>query len=147
MKKTTLLFVFICLIISGFAQNSNSGIQYDPRLVDVLTPEEFSLYEREAPAKLWSINYDLLHTGYVDSKLPDNYMMMNDICNYAGTGKTCNIADMIASKKFNPFDFGLTSDPQKYVVYPIDDTGFYVILYPTDEFARTKNIERKKMGF
>lgn len=147
MRKITLFMAFICLIMSVFAQNSNPRMQYDPRLATILTQEEIALYQQEAPAKLWSINYDLLNTGYVDSQLPATYIMMNDICSYAGTGKECNTADMIASKKFNPFNFGLTSDPEKYVVYPIGNTGFYVILYPTDEFARTKSIERKKMGY
>ena len=147
MKKITFFIAAICLIISSFAQNSNAKTQYDPRLASILSADEIARYEQNAPAKLWSINYDLTHFGYVDSQLPDNYMMMNDICNYVATGKDCNTAEMVGAKKFNYFDFGLTSDPEKYVVYPIGNTGFYVILQPTDEYSRTKNIERKKMGY
>lgn len=147
MKRLSLFITFICLIISSFAQTSNSRMQYDPRIANILSAEEIALYEQQAPAKLWDINYDLTHFGYIDSQIPENNMMMGDICNYVATGKNCNTGEMVGAKKFNYFDFGLTSDPQKYVVYPIGNTGFYVILQPTDEYSRVKSIERKKMGF
>lgn len=147
MKKTILIFAAICLLTSGFAQNSNQPVKFDPMLYDVLTPERIELYQAETPSKLWDINYDLLHIGYVSSELPETYVMMDNICNHVSPGKTCNTAEMIASKKFNRFHYSIQSDEHKYVVYPIDNTGFYVIILPNDLYFQQKQEAMKKAGF
>lgn len=147
MKKTILIFAAICLLTSGFAQNSNQPVKFDPMLYDVMTTEEIEIYQKDAPSKLWSMNYDLLHVGYVSSELPANYIMMDNICNHVNEGRTCNIPEMLSSKKFNKYHYRIQTDEHKYVVYPIDNTGFYIVILPTDIFVQQKNEALKKAGF
>ena len=147
MKRTILFFVAICFVMSVFAQQSNQSMKYDRLLYQTLSSEEIAKLEKDAPSKLADINFDLTHFCYVDSKLPDTYIMANDISTYVSPDKTCNIADIVASKQINRFHYVLPSDQTRYTVCPVGNTGFYVIILPTEEFLKQKREYMKKLGY
>lgn len=147
MKKATLFIAFIGLTLCTFAQQGNSAMKYDRMLYQMLSEEEIAKLETEAPSKLADINCDLTLFCYVDTQLPDNYIMANEISTYVSPDRTCNIAEIVASKKINRFYYVLPSDKTRYTVCPVGNTGYYVIILPTDEFLKQKREQMKKMGF
>ena len=147
MKKATLFIVIICLAMSSFAQQNNTAMKYDRMLYQMLTAEEIAKLEADAPSKLADINCELTLFCYVDSQLPATYIMANDISTYVSPDKTCNIAEIVASKKINRFHYSLPSDQTRYTVCPVGNTGYYVIILPNDEFLKQKREQMKKMGF
>ncbi len=147
MKKITLFATIICLCMSIFAQQNNTSMKYDRLLYQTLTAEEIAILEKDSPSKLADINFDLTHFCYVDSQLPATYIMANEISTYVSPDKTCNIADIVASKRINRFHYALPTDPTRYTVCPVGSTGYYVIILPQDEFLKQKREYMKKMGF
>lgn len=133
--------------MSTFAQQANSSTKYDRMLYQTLTEEEIATMEKDAPSKLADINFDLTHRCYVTSQLPANYIMANDISTYVSPDKSCNIADIVSSKRINPFHYALPSDQTRYVVCPAGSTGFYVVILSNEEFAKQKREYMKKMGY
>lgn len=147
MKKITLLIAVICLVMSGFSQQSNGSLKYDRMLYQTISPEEIAKLENESPSKLADINFDLTHFCYVSDKLPDTYIMANEVSTYVSPDQTCNIAEIVASKSINRFHYALPSDSERYTVCPVGNTGFYVVVLPTNEFFQQKKTYMKKMGF
>ena len=147
MKKITLLAVIVCLCMSVFAQQNNSSMKYDRLLYQTLSAEEIAKLEKDAPSKLADINFDLTHLCYVDAQLPETYIMANDISTYVSPDKTCDIAEIVASKRINRFHYALPSDDTRYTVCPVGNTGFYVIILPHNEFLKQKREYMKKMGY
>lgn len=147
MKKITLLIAIICLVMSGFAQQSNTNMKYDRMLYQTLSEEEIAKLEVESPSKLADINFDLTHFCFVSSELPSTYIMANEISTYVSPDQTCNIADIVASKSINHFHYALPSDKDRYTVCPVGNTGFYVIILPYNEYIQQKNAYMKKMGY
>ena len=147
MKKAVLFLAVICLMTSIFAQQNNSSMKYDRLLYQTLSAEEIAKLEKDAPSKLADINCDLTLFCYVDSQLPETYIMANDISTYVSPDKTCNIADIVASKQINRFHYALPSDQTRYTVCPVGNTGFYVIIRPNDEYLKLKREQMKKMGY
>ena len=147
MKKAVLFLAVTCLMTSIFAQQNNSSMKYDRLLYQTLSAEEIAKLEKDAPSKLADINFDLTHFCYVDSQLPATYIMANEISTYVSPDKTCNIADIVASKRINRFHYALPTDPTRYTVCPVGSTGYYVIILPQDEFLKQKREYMKKMGF
>lgn len=147
MKKITLLAAIVCLCMSVFAQQNNSSMKYDRLLYQTLSAEEIAKLEKDAPSKLADINFDLTHLCYVDAQLPETYIMANDISTYVSPDKTCDIAEIVASKRINRFHYALPSDDTRYTVCPVGNTGFYVIILPHNEFLKQKREYMKKMGY
>jgi hypothetical protein len=147
MKKVTLVAAIVCLCMSIFAQQNNSSMKYDRLLYQTLSAEEIAKLEKDAPSKLADINFDLTHLCYVDAQLPETYIMANDISTYVSPDKTCDIAEIVASKRINRFHYALPSDDTRYTVCPVGNTGFYVIILPHNEFLKQKREYMKKMGY
>ncbi len=146
MKKALLVIAAICLWISGFAQQSGTTMKYDRMLYQMLTEEQIAKFEAEAPAKLADINFTLTHFCYVDSQLPANTLILNDICTYVSPGHTCNPADIVAGKKLNRYHYALPTDDTRYTAFPVGNSGFYVIALPNQEFVKQRNEYMKKFG-
>lgn len=147
MKRATLFLAVMGLVMCSFAQQSNSSIKYDRMLYQTISAEEIAKLEVEAPSKLADINFDLTHYCYVSDKLPETYIMAQEISTCVSPDQTCNIAEIVSSKSINRFHYVIPGDPQRYTVYPVGNTGFYVIVNPTDEFVKQKQAYMKKMGF
>lgn len=147
MKKIALLTAVICLCMSSFAQKTAAQMQYDPMLYQMVPADQIERMLEDAPSKLADINFDLTHFAYVDSNLPADCIMMNEICTYVSPDKTCSDAEILSSKKFNRFYYAIPTDPTRYEAFPIGNSGFYVIVLPSDEFAKQKREYMRKLGY
>lgn len=137
----------ICLTMSVFAQSNKGKIEYDPMLNQVLAPDEIATLEKYAPFKLLDVNFDLTHWAYIDSQLPANCLVLNDICSYVFPTKTCNEEEMLSTKKFNRFNYSVPQEKDRYTAFPIGNSGFFVIVLPADEFVQQKDAYMKEMGY
>ena len=147
MKKALLVIAAICLWISGFAQQSGTTMKYDRMLYQMLSEEQIATLEDQAPSKLAYINFTLTHFCYVDSQLPDNCIVADDICSYVSPDQSCNPADIVASKRLNRYHYALPTDDTRYTACPVGNSGFYVIIMPNNEFLKQQNEYMKKLGY
>lgn len=147
MKKITLLVAALFVVLTSFAQTSVRDFQYDSRVYQLITPNEFELLKAQAPDKLLDLHFDLTHYATVTQTLPENCIVKDDICNYTANGVACNPSEMISTKKFTRHYFSVSADTDKYTAYPIGETGYYVVVLPSTEFVKQKRAFFKKFGY
>lgn len=139
MRKLLLLCAFGCCSVIMFAQQNKEKVQYDPFLYEVLSPERFAEYQQNEPSKLLDINYDLIGFCYIDNKVPDNSLIIGDICEVVSPGQVCDAAQqLVDSKRINRRKYALSQDEYGYTLYSIGSTGYYVIVYPQSVFVKNK---------
>lgn len=142
MKKIILFPALMLFTMGLFAQQSGTAIQVDPMLYEVLTESQINDLRANNPAQLVRENCALVSYCYLAQKMTEaegTYQMKGDLKNYVKPGKSCDYQKIIARGCINRYDFNLEQDPYRVNVYPLGNTGAYIIVLSKAQFDR--NVE------
>lgn len=140
MKKIVLLLVTLGFYYGLSAQEEKIRIEPDPRLYEFYSPDKLEIYRQEAPSKLLHLNFWLQGTYYINDQVPENSQLLNDIKEYAAMPDLVNISQIIEERALHMFHFSFPMDEEKFNLFPIGESGLYVIVYP---FTLIKENEQK----
>ena len=149
MKKIILFPALMLFSMSLFAQQTRTDIHVDPMLYEVLTEAQINDLRANNPAQLVRENCNLVHYCYLAMKMSEEegtYKMMGDLKNYVKPGKSCDYQKIIARGCINRYDFNLEQDPYKQLVYPLGNTGAYIIVLSKYRFDRNTEAWLKEYG-
>jgi hypothetical protein len=147
MKKTIILFLLLCPLIGLMAQKSQKEITPDSLLYEAFSKAELIKLQQEAPDKLLELNFGVTGFCYISDQKPANSQILGDICKFISPGKSCDINKMIATKKINSLNYSLPQDLEKYNVFTIGNSNYYVIVYPAPVFMQNKISYIKQFGY
>lgn len=134
--------------MSAFAQKSVQSIKYEGALAQAITQERFNKLQAESPSKLVATYYEITRFCYVSNQLPENARVMSDLCNFLSPGQVCDDATTVtATKQLNARKYTLSQDEVRYTAYPIGNTGYYAIVYPTGVYQKNYRAFMKEYGF
>lgn len=139
MKKIILLPALMLFTVCLFAQQSSTPIHVDPMLYEVMTESQINDLRANNPAQLVRENCNLVSYCYLAMKMTEEegtYKMKGDLKNYVKPGKSCDYQKIIARGCINRYDFNLEQDPYKQNVYPLGNTGAYIIVLSKAQFDR-----------
>ncbi len=142
MKKIILFPALMLFTMGLFAQQAGTAIQVDPMLYEVLTESQINDLRANNPAQLVRENCALVSYCYLAQKMTEaegTYQMKGDLKNYVKPGKSCDYQKIIARGCINRYDFNLEQDPYRVNVYPLGNTGAYIIVLSKAQFDR--NVE------
>lgn len=142
MKKLFAVLVLLAIVAGGFAQQANKEIKVDARLYSVLSAQQIEDLRANNPVQLVTENCNLASYCYLALKMTEEegtFNMKDDLKNHVKTGKACNYQDIIASGCINRYDFNLEQDPYKQNVYPMGNTGAYIIVLSKQNFDNNLN--------
>ncbi len=139
MKKLLLLFVATIALTSAQAQYSRPDIQVDPRLNEVLGESQINDLRANNPKKLVEENCNLISYCFFAAKLINDptYQMKGELKNYVKAGKSCDYQEIIKNGAINRYDYNLEQDLYKQNVYPLGNTGTYIIVFSKEMFDNT----------
>ena len=148
MKKSFILMISICLCLNVFAQKKVENIQYEGVITQVESYENFMRMQIETPSKLVATYYEVTQFCYISNQLPANVQVQGDICNFLSPKQVCDdAATLIRTKQINPRKYTMKMEKGKYNAYTIGNSGYYVIVYPEDEFVKNRIAFMKEYGF
>lgn len=142
MKKFILFPALMLFTMGLFAQQAGTAIQVDPMLYEVLSESQINDLRANNPAQLVRENCALVSYCYLAQKMTEEegtYKMKGDLKNYVKPGKSCDYQKIIARGCINRYDFNLEQDPYRVNVYPLGNTGAYIIVLSKAQFDR--NVE------
>lgn len=142
MKKFILFPALMLFTMGLFAQQAGTAIQVAPMLYEVLTESQINDLRANNPAQLVRENCALVSYCYLAQKMTEaegTYQMKGDLKNYVKPGKSCDYQKIIARGCINRYDFNLEQDPYRVNVYPLGNTGAYIIVLSKAQFDR--NVE------
>ena len=142
MKKFILFPALMLFTMGLFAQQAGTAIQVDPMLYEVLSESQINDLRANNPAQLVRENCALVSYCYLAQKMTEaegTYQMKGDLKNYVKPGKSCDYQKIIARGCINRYDFNLEQDPNRVNVYPLGNTGAYIIVLSKAQFDR--NVE------
>jgi len=134
MKKTVLFFIFGLWLLAAQSQSQTLQITPDARLYERYSAEKIQSVLEKAPAKILELNSQVLNKCYISNEYPINNQMMGDIADVQSEDYRLNVQKIVSEKQINPLMFGFQTDMEKYNVYTIGNTGYYVIVYPFPVF-------------
>lgn len=148
MKKIVILTAVICLCISAFAQKSVQSIKYEGVLAQAITQERYNKLMTQSPSKLLDTYYDVTGFCYVTNQLPENAVVMGDICSCISPNENCDDASTVAtSKQINHRKYAMQREEVRYVAYTLGNTGSYVVVYPLGVYQKNRNAFMKEYGY
>lgn len=147
MKKIISLIFCLGFISFAFGQGSDVKVTPDPRLYDVFSSDEISYYEMHSPSKLLELNYWLEGYCYVTKELPSPVQHLGQARDYLSDGFRMDVGEIVGSGQLNSYHYKFPQDKEKYNVFSLGDTGFYVVVYPSGEFMSRKQAYMKQYGY
>ena len=148
MKKSLILMISICLCLNVFAQKKAENIKYEGVITQIETQENFMRMQIETPSKLVATYYEVTRFCYISDQLPTNVQIQGDICNFLSPKQVCDdAATLVSTKQINPRKYTMKMEKGKYNAYTIGNSGYYVIVYPEDEFVKNRIAFMKEYGF
>lgn len=150
MKKLILFAMAFFLLIGAYSQQSKKEIKVDPRLTEILGAAKVNDLMANNPKQLLIEHVNLNYYCFVAFKLtgPEGtYIMKDDLKNHLKAGKSCNYQEIIQKESVNRYDFDLEQDVTRPTVYPMGNTGVYVIVTPTEWFEAQKHAFLAEYGF
>jgi hypothetical protein len=147
MKKNIILFILLCPLVALMAQKGPKEVTPDSLLYESFSKSELIKLQQEAPDKLLELNFGVTGFCYISDQKPANSQILGDICNFVSPGKTCDINKMISTKRINSLNYSLPQDPEKYNVFTISNSSYFVIVYPAPVFMQNKISYIKQFGF
>ena len=73
--------------------------------------------------------------------------MKDDLKNHVKAGKSCNYQNIIESGAINRYDFDLEQNKTMPVIYPLGNTGAYIIVNSKQWFDEQKSAILSDYGF
>lgn len=150
MKKITLITLALFLLFGAYAQQPKKEIKVDPRLSEILGASKFNDLKANNPKQLLIEHINLNYYCFVALKMTEpegSYIMKDDLKNHVKSGKNCNYQDIINSGAINRYDFNLEQDATRTTVYPMGNTGAYIIVSSKQWFEEQKRAYLAEYGF
>lgn len=149
MKKLFALLALVTVVTCGFAQQSNREINVDARLYNVLTQAQIDEMRANNPVQLVTENCNLVNYCFLAVKMTEaegTYKMKDDLKNHVKQGKSCNYDEIIKTGCINRYDYNLEQDPYRQNVYPLGNTGAYIIVLSKQNFDNNLNATLRQYG-
>ncbi|MBO4654247.1 MAG: hypothetical protein J5644_01730 [Bacteroidales bacterium] len=149
--KNFVFFAMALFLLSGaYAQQSKKEIKVDPRLTEILGAAKVNDLRANNPKQLLIEHINLNYYCIVALKMTEaegTFIMKDDLKNHVKAGKQCDYQEMIISGVINRYDFDLEQHEALSVVYPMGNTGAYVIVFSKQVFDLQKNAMLSEYGF
>jgi len=129
------------------AQKGPKEVTPDSLLYESFSKSELIKLQQEAPDKLLELNFGVTGFCYISDQKPANSQILGDICNFVSPGKICDINKIILTKRINSLNYSLPQDPEKYNVFTMGNSSYFVIVYPAPVFMQNKISYIKQFGF
>ena len=75
------------------------------------------------------------------------YIMKDDLKNHVKAGKSCNYQEIINTGAINRYDYDLEQDKLLPVIYPLGNTGAYIVVNPKQWVADRERALLLEYGF
>ena len=150
MKKLILFAMALFLLFGAYSQQTKKEIKVDPRLTEVLGTAKVNDLKANNPKQLLIEHVNLNYFCYVALKMSEpegTFIMKDDLKNHVEAGKSCNYQDIISSGAINRYDFDLEQHAFMTVVYPMGNTGAYIIVNSKQWFEEQKRAVLSEYGF
>lgn len=150
MKKITFITVALFLLFGAYAQQVKKEIKVDPRLTEILGESKVNDLKANNPKQLLIEHINLNYFCFVAHKMSENegtYIMKDELKNHVKAGKNCNYQDIINSDIINRYDFDLEQDAFRSTIYPLGNTGVYIIVTSKQRFEEQKRAYLSEYGF
>ena len=133
MKKIALFVIALFLLTGAYSQQVKKEIKVDPRLIEVLGAEKFNELKANNPRQLLIENVNFVYYCALAFKKPGpegTYIMKDDLKNHVKAGKSCNYQEIINTGAVNRYDYDLEQDKLLPILYPLGNTGAYIVVNP-----------------
>ncbi len=150
MKKITFLVMALFLLFGANAQQAKKEIKVDPRLTEILGASKVSELRNNNPKQLLIEHINLNYYCFVALKMTEpegTFIMKDDLKNHVKAGKSCNYQNIISSGAINRYDFDLEQHAFMTTVYPMGNTGAYIIVNSKQWFEEQKRAVLSENGF
>ncbi len=150
MKKIALFVIALFLLTGAYSQQVKKEIKVDPRLSEILGASKVSDLSAHNPKQLLIEHINLNYYCYVALKMSEpegTYIMKDELKNHLKTGKSCNYQDIISNGALNRYDFDLEQHAFMTTVYPMGNTGAYIIVNSKQWFEEQKRAVLSEYGF
>lgn len=150
MKKIALFVIALFLLTGAYSQQVKKEIKVDPRLSEILGASKVSDLSANNPKQLLIEHINLNYYCYVALKMSEpegTYIMKDELRNHLKAGKSCNYQDIISNGALNRYDFDLEQHAFMATVYPMGNTGAYIIVNSKQWFEEQKRAVLSEYGF
>lgn len=142
MKKTVLLIVAFCFTVGAFAQKQPKDLVINPMLYEQFGKAQIDQYLQNNFAELFRLNFKMTNYALVTSKMMgENYQLLGFPEQYANKGVTTNENDIIEKGWINPFLYSFPQDDRKFNIFPLHQSGYYIIVAPKYEYDEKVNTQ------
>jgi hypothetical protein len=150
MKKLTFIIMALFLLFGAYAQQAKKEIKVDPRLTEILGAAKVNDLRANNPKQLLIEHINLNYYCFLAMKMSEtegSFIMKDDLKNYVKDGKSCNYEDIISNGAINRYDFDLEQHPFLTTIYPLGNTGAYIIVASKQRFDEQKRAYLSEYGF
>jgi len=134
MKKIVMTMLLMSVMLIGFSQQRQQPMSkyvVSQDLIQKLSYEQVEQMRSENPAELIRMNYCLINTAVVTSKLWDgNIMQMGTLEQYLPQGVSYVEEDIIQKGYVDPYVWNLPQDDYRYTAFKLRRNGWYVVVLP-----------------
>lgn len=150
MKKLILFAMALFLLFGAYSQQGKKEIKVDPRLTEILGAAKVNDLKANNPKQLLIEHINLNYFCHVALKMTEpegTFIMKDDLKNHVKAGKSCNYQDIISSGAINRYNFDLEQHAFMTTVYPMGNTGAYIIVNSKQWFEEQKRAVLSENGF
>ena len=126
--------LLMSVMLIGFSQQRQQPMSkyvVSQDLIQKLSSEKVEQMRSENPAELIRMNYCLINTAVVTSKLWDgNIMQMGTLEQYLPQGVSYVEEDIIQKGYVDPYIWNLPQDDYRYTAFKLRRNGWYVVVLP-----------------
>ncbi len=134
MKKIVMTMLLMSVMLIGFSQQRQQPMSkyvVSQDLIQKLSSEKVEQMRSQNPAELIRMNYCLINTAVVTSKLWDgNILQMGTLEQYLPQGLSYVEEDIIQKGYVDPYVWNLPQDEYRYTAFKLRRNGWYVVVLP-----------------
>lgn len=134
MKKIVMTMLLMSVVLIGFSQQRQQPMSkyvVSQDLIEKLSAAQVEQMRSENPAELIRMNYSLINTAVVTSKLWDgNFLQMGTLEQYLPQGVSYVEEDIIRRGYVDPYVWNLPQDDYRYGLFKLRRNGWYVVVLP-----------------
>jgi hypothetical protein len=150
MKKVAFLVMALFLLFGAYAQQQKKDFKVDPRLTEILGADKINDLRANNPKQLLIEHINLTYycaLAFKPSGPEGTYILKDDLKNHLKAGKTCDYQAIIQDGAINRYDFDLEQDKLLPVLYPMGNTGAYIMVNSKQWFDDQKRAILLENGF
>ncbi len=150
MKKLILFAMALFLLFGAYSQQTKKEIKVDPRLTEILGADKVNDLKANNPKQLLIEHINLNYYCFIALKMSEvegTFIMKDDLKNHVKDGKSCNYQEIINSGAINRYDFDLEQHAILNTIYPLGNTGAYIIVTSKQRFEEQKRALLSEYGF